>query len=134
MEVSIDIPAMPHQGSEPTALVGQLITSAPGQQLYSAMESASSGTGSPMSHSGQVTGNRRRRGRPATALALWEQPHMQRRLVRLYCYTSAKSMSTARIGKLISALAQLEAARTAGYGLNPPTFNRISEFQIANGE
>jgi hypothetical protein len=60
--------------------------------------------------SGPSTPTRKRpRGRPATAVALWDLPRMQRRLVRLYCYTASKPlMSTERIGKLLAALAQLE--------------------------
>ncbi|KAK3315458.1 hypothetical protein B0H66DRAFT_344856 [Apodospora peruviana] len=53
-------------------------------------------------------GRTRGRGRPATARRIWQQPVMQRRLIRLYLYTTESSLNTRQIGRLLSALANLE--------------------------
>ena len=55
-----------------------------------------------------AAGRTRGRGRPATAQRIWKQPVMQRRLIRLYLYTTESSLNTRQIGRLLSALANLE--------------------------
>ncbi|KAK4207215.1 hypothetical protein QBC37DRAFT_99713 [Rhypophila decipiens] len=55
-----------------------------------------------------TNGPSRGRGRPATAQRIWKQPVMQRRLIRLYLYTTESTLNTRQIGRLLSALANLE--------------------------
>lgn len=49
-------------------------------------------------------------GRPATARRIWQQPIMQRRLVRLYLYSDESTLKTKQISQLLSALARLEGS------------------------
>jgi len=48
-------------------------------------------------------------GRPATARRIWQQPLMQRRLVRLYLYSDESTLKTKQISQLLSALARKES-------------------------
>ncbi|KXJ90329.1 hypothetical protein Micbo1qcDRAFT_205923 [Microdochium bolleyi] len=53
-------------------------------------------------------------GRPATARRIWQQPLMQRRLVRLYLYSDESTLKTKQISQLLSALARLESGNKGG--------------------
>ncbi|KAJ2990274.1 hypothetical protein NUW58_g3035 [Xylaria curta] len=64
-------------------------------------------------------------GRPPNARRIWQQPHMKRRLIRLYLYTAESTLTTKQISQLISALAQHEDEELAitNESVSPPSTN-----------
>ncbi|KAI1121601.1 ankyrin [Nemania abortiva] len=81
--------------------------------------------------------NKRKRGpgRPPTARQLWQQPAMQRRLIRLYLYTDESTLNTKQISHLISAIANLDGESkrprlsSAGINVNSKVRSTQNELQ-----